>query len=149
MFAAGSAPDGRALSDIVLSNAPRDKRINHVATRLTGIATRTRFLPRVSKAPKWVVSESVFCLHRKTSNPFPVRYRKKNRLLLCSKRVTCWNSCMRHRARRGRLREMTALHKEFAARASSFGLCGDQLDGLSSEGALRTGGEAATAPSDK
>src|SRR2546427_11186164 len=149
MFPAGSAPDCRALSGILLSNAPRDKRINQVATRLTGIATRTRFLPRVSRAPKWVVSESVFLPPSKDFKPISSKVQKTNRLLLCSKRVTCWNSSPRHRARRGRLREMTALHKEFAARASSFGLCGDQLDGLSSERALRTGGEAATAPSDK
>jgi hypothetical protein len=41
------------------------------------------------------------------------------------------------------LREMTALRKQLAARSSPFDLCGDYLDGLSSEGALRTGEEAA------
>jgi len=43
----------------------------------------------------------------------------------------------------GRLREMTALRKQVAAWNSPFDLCGDYLDGLSSEGALRTGEEAA------
>ena len=43
----------------------------------------------------------------------------------------------------GRLREMTALRKRLAAGDSRFDLCGDYLDGLSSEGALRTGEEAA------
>jgi oxygen-dependent protoporphyrinogen oxidase len=43
----------------------------------------------------------------------------------------------------GRLREMTALRKQLAAWDSPFDLCGDYLDGLSSEGALRTGEEAA------
>ncbi len=43
----------------------------------------------------------------------------------------------------GRLREMTALRKELATWRSPFELCGDYLDGLSSEGALRTGEEAA------
>jgi oxygen-dependent protoporphyrinogen oxidase len=43
----------------------------------------------------------------------------------------------------GRLREMTALRKHFAAWDMPFDLCGDYLDGLSSEGALRTGEEAA------
>jgi oxygen-dependent protoporphyrinogen oxidase len=43
----------------------------------------------------------------------------------------------------GRLREMTALRKHFAAWDVPFDLCGDYLDGLSSEGALRTGEEAA------
>jgi oxygen-dependent protoporphyrinogen oxidase len=43
----------------------------------------------------------------------------------------------------GRLREMTALRKRFAAWDLPFDLCGDYLDGLSSEGALRTGEEAA------
>jgi oxygen-dependent protoporphyrinogen oxidase len=43
----------------------------------------------------------------------------------------------------GRLREMTALRKQLAARTSLYDLCGDYLDGLSSEGALRTGEEAA------
>jgi protoporphyrinogen/coproporphyrinogen III oxidase len=43
----------------------------------------------------------------------------------------------------GRLREMTALRKQLAAWSSPFDLCGDYLDGLSSEGALRTGEEAA------
>ena len=43
----------------------------------------------------------------------------------------------------GRLREMTALRKRFASWDVPFDLCGDYLDGLSSEGALRTGEEAA------
>jgi len=43
----------------------------------------------------------------------------------------------------GRLREMTALRKLLALWDSPFELCGDYLDGLSSEGALRTGEEAA------
>jgi len=43
----------------------------------------------------------------------------------------------------GRLREMTALRKQLATSNSPFDLCGDYLDGLSSEGALRTGEEAA------
>ena len=43
----------------------------------------------------------------------------------------------------GRLREMTALRKHLATWNSPFDLCGDYLDGLSSEGALRTGKEAA------
>jgi oxygen-dependent protoporphyrinogen oxidase len=43
----------------------------------------------------------------------------------------------------GRLREMTVLRKQLAAWNSPFDLCGDYLDGLSSEGALRTGEEAA------
>lgn len=43
----------------------------------------------------------------------------------------------------GRLREMTALRKRLAAWNEPFDLCGDYLDGLSSEGALRTGEEAA------
>jgi oxygen-dependent protoporphyrinogen oxidase len=43
----------------------------------------------------------------------------------------------------GRLREMTALRKQLASSNSPFDLCGDYLDGLSSEGALRTGEEAA------
>jgi protoporphyrinogen/coproporphyrinogen III oxidase len=43
----------------------------------------------------------------------------------------------------GRLREMTALRKRLAASDSPFELCGDYLDGLSSEGALRTGEESA------
>jgi oxygen-dependent protoporphyrinogen oxidase len=43
----------------------------------------------------------------------------------------------------GRLREMTALRKQLAVSKSPFDLCGDYLDGLSSEGALRTGEEAA------
>jgi oxygen-dependent protoporphyrinogen oxidase len=43
----------------------------------------------------------------------------------------------------GRLREMTALRKQLAAWSSPLDLCGDYLDGLSSEGALRTGEEAA------
>lgn len=43
----------------------------------------------------------------------------------------------------GRLREMTALRKRLAVGEAPFDLCGDYLDGLSSEGALRTGEEAA------
>lgn len=43
----------------------------------------------------------------------------------------------------GRLREMTALRKRFAVWDAPFDLCGDYLDGLSSESALRTGEEAA------
>jgi oxygen-dependent protoporphyrinogen oxidase len=43
----------------------------------------------------------------------------------------------------GRLREMTALRKRCATWDVPFDLCGDYLDGLSSEGALRTGEEAA------
>jgi len=43
----------------------------------------------------------------------------------------------------GRLREMTALRKRLAAWDSPFDLCGDYLDGISSEGALRTGEQAA------
>jgi oxygen-dependent protoporphyrinogen oxidase len=43
----------------------------------------------------------------------------------------------------GRLREMTALRKQLALWKSPFDLCGDYLDGLSSEGALKTGEEAA------
>jgi oxygen-dependent protoporphyrinogen oxidase len=43
----------------------------------------------------------------------------------------------------GRLREMTALRKRLAAWKEPLDLCGDYLDGLSSEGALRTGEEAA------
>ena len=43
----------------------------------------------------------------------------------------------------GRLREMTALRKQLGIWNSPFDLCGDYLDGLSSESALRTGEEAA------
>lgn len=43
----------------------------------------------------------------------------------------------------GRLREMTVLRMRLAAWKEPFDLCGDYLDGLSSEGALRTGEEAA------
>jgi len=43
----------------------------------------------------------------------------------------------------GRLREMTALRKRLAAWDFPFDLCGDYLDGLSSEGALCTGEESA------
>jgi protoporphyrinogen/coproporphyrinogen III oxidase len=43
----------------------------------------------------------------------------------------------------GRLREMTALRKQLGTWNFPFDLCGDYLDGLSSEGALRTGEEAA------
>jgi len=43
----------------------------------------------------------------------------------------------------GRLREMTALRKQLDTWNFPFDLCGDYLDGLSSEGALHTGEEAA------
>ncbi|HKV64303.1 MAG TPA: NAD(P)/FAD-dependent oxidoreductase [Candidatus Acidoferrum sp.] len=43
----------------------------------------------------------------------------------------------------GRLREMTAVRKQLSASSAPFDFCGDYLDGLSSEGALRTGEEAA------
>ena len=43
----------------------------------------------------------------------------------------------------GRLREMTALRKRLSAFEPPFEFCGDYLDGLSSEGALRTGEESA------
>jgi oxygen-dependent protoporphyrinogen oxidase len=43
----------------------------------------------------------------------------------------------------GRLREMTAVRRRMAASNEPYDLCGDYLDGLSSEGALRTGEEAA------
>jgi oxygen-dependent protoporphyrinogen oxidase len=43
----------------------------------------------------------------------------------------------------GRLREMTALRKQLAVSNAPFDLCGDYLDGLSSEGAVRTGEQAA------
>jgi oxygen-dependent protoporphyrinogen oxidase len=43
----------------------------------------------------------------------------------------------------GRLREMTALRERLAGWNEPFDLCGDYLDGLSSESALRTGEEAA------
>jgi oxygen-dependent protoporphyrinogen oxidase len=43
----------------------------------------------------------------------------------------------------GRLREMTTLRKQLAGWSEPFDLCGDYLDGLSSEGALRTGEQAA------
>src|SRR5438445_11771135 len=49
----------------------------------------------------------------------------------------------------GRLREMTALRRRLAASDSPFDLCGDYLDGLSSEGALRTGEEAAVRTAQK
>jgi oxygen-dependent protoporphyrinogen oxidase len=42
----------------------------------------------------------------------------------------------------GRLRAMTALRKQLGAWNSPFELCGDYLDGLASESALRTGEEA-------
>jgi oxygen-dependent protoporphyrinogen oxidase len=42
----------------------------------------------------------------------------------------------------GRLREMTALRNRLAAWNAPFDLCGDYLDGISSEGALRTGEQA-------
>ena len=45
--------------------------------------------------------------------------------------------------RPGRLRKMTALRNSLAAWDFPFDLCGDYLDGLSSEGALRTGEESA------
>ena len=38
---------------------------------------------------------------------------------------------------------MTALRQQLAAWTAPLDLCGDYLDGLSSEGALRTGEEAA------
>jgi predicted NAD/FAD-dependent oxidoreductase len=38
---------------------------------------------------------------------------------------------------------MAVLRKQLAVWAAPFDLCGDYLDGLSSEGALRTGEEAA------
>jgi predicted NAD/FAD-dependent oxidoreductase len=41
------------------------------------------------------------------------------------------------------LREMTGLRNSLAAWDFPFDLCGDYLDGLSSEGALRTGEESA------
>jgi len=43
----------------------------------------------------------------------------------------------------GRLREMTKVRKQMASWNLPYDLCGDYLDGLSSEGALRTGEEAA------
>jgi len=43
----------------------------------------------------------------------------------------------------GRLREMTAVRKHMGVWEAPYDLCGDYLDGLSSEGALRTGEEAA------
>jgi protoporphyrinogen/coproporphyrinogen III oxidase len=43
----------------------------------------------------------------------------------------------------GRLREMTVLRKQLAHSNAPFEFAGDYLDGLSSEGALRTGEEAA------
>ncbi len=43
----------------------------------------------------------------------------------------------------GRLREMTALRRQLATWNTPFDFCGDYLDGLSSEGALSTGEEAA------
>lgn len=49
----------------------------------------------------------------------------------------------------GRLRELTALRKQLAKWNSPFDLCGDYLDGLSSEGALRTGEEAAERMAEK
>jgi oxygen-dependent protoporphyrinogen oxidase len=49
----------------------------------------------------------------------------------------------------GRLREMTALRKKLAAWDSPFDLCGDYLDGISSEGALRTGEQAGDRVADK
>lgn len=49
----------------------------------------------------------------------------------------------------GRLREMSALRKRLAAFELPFELCGDYLDGLSSEGALRTGEEAADRLADR
>lgn len=49
----------------------------------------------------------------------------------------------------GRLREMTALRRGLAACKLPFDLCGDYLDGISSEGALRTGEQAADRLADK
>ncbi|HXY23252.1 MAG TPA: NAD(P)/FAD-dependent oxidoreductase [Candidatus Acidoferrum sp.] len=43
----------------------------------------------------------------------------------------------------GRLKEMTAVRRRMAAWQEPYDLCGDYLDGLSSESALRTGEEAA------
>ena len=43
----------------------------------------------------------------------------------------------------GRLAEMTAVRRRLAGWKEPFDLCGDYLDGLSSEGALSTGEEAA------
>jgi len=43
----------------------------------------------------------------------------------------------------GRLREMSALRRGLAFSKLPFDLCGDYLDGISSEGALRTGEQAA------
>lgn len=43
----------------------------------------------------------------------------------------------------GRLREMTALRRGLVGCKLPFDLCGDYLDGISSEGALRTGEQAA------
>jgi protoporphyrinogen/coproporphyrinogen III oxidase len=43
----------------------------------------------------------------------------------------------------GRLREMTAVRNRLAVWEAPFDLCGDYLDGISSEGALRTGEQAA------
>jgi len=43
----------------------------------------------------------------------------------------------------GRLREMVAVRKRMGAWDLPYDLCGDYLDGMSSEGALRTGEEAA------
>ena len=49
----------------------------------------------------------------------------------------------------GRLREMTALRKKLSAWDWPFDLCGDYLDGISSEGALRTGEQAGDRVADK
>jgi protoporphyrinogen oxidase len=49
----------------------------------------------------------------------------------------------------GRLREMTALRKQLAAWNFPVDLCGDYLDGISSESALRTAEEAADRPAKK
>jgi protoporphyrinogen oxidase len=49
----------------------------------------------------------------------------------------------------GRLREMTALRKRLATWNPPFDLCGDYLDGISSEGALRTGEQAGDRVADK
>lgn len=49
----------------------------------------------------------------------------------------------------GRLREMTSLRKKLATWDSPFDLCGDYLDGISSEGALQTGEQAGDRMADK
>jgi protoporphyrinogen oxidase len=42
----------------------------------------------------------------------------------------------------GRLREMIEVRRRLAAWDAPIGVCGDYLDGISSEGALRTGEQA-------